>query len=105
MVKNLQSFDFFKSDQKINLKIDDELTINELVDILEEDHKTLKGINEAIIARNFKNARIEGNRIILEKSQIQIELLDITSYSKLKAIKEKLALKSNLLEKLPIQSS
>ena len=68
MVKNLQSFDFFKSDQKINLKIDDELTINELVDILEEDHKTLKGINEAIIARNFKNARIEGNRIILEKS-------------------------------------
>ena len=68
MVQNLQSFDFFKSDQKINLKIDDELTINELVDILNEDQKTIKGINEAISARNFKNVRIEGNKIILDKS-------------------------------------
>ena len=68
MVQNLQSFDFFKSDQKINLKIDDELTINELVDILNEDHKTIKGITEAVTARNFKNVRIEGNKIILDKS-------------------------------------
>ena len=68
MVQNLQGFDFFKSDQKINMKIDNEKTVRELGEILNEGHKSVKAINEAVAAREFKDVKIEGNKMVLEKS-------------------------------------
>ena len=83
MVANLQGFNFFKTDQKINIKLEDDKTISDLIDVLNDENKSIKALTEVILALNLKDVIIEGNKLILEKSQTKMDLQDFIAYSRL----------------------